>query len=949
MSYGDRKLFAERVGDIYCPAVLVHVVGGSRGKPGEDYGLNSGELSAFADKLGYLYDGFIEISSGPAFRNPDSPRNPDLVHRFRGVNCRISMKNTPNKKMKSDEDIWKFYGFALEAVFWVYGGELLVLGGRFIGIAYRSVKGVALASPKIIKAAVKARSGRKLTAAVVEGKKAVRYANAAKNMEKAGAQIVVTANTRAGKAGLVTSEQAAVGANPTTFAARNTAQLRTGQRHWWQRLGSRVNGQQPGAITEINVIQRLPGFTYNVGTASVGGTRLAGGIRNYDDLRYLQRLLRTPVEGGGSIPFKLVDLSKPWNMTPNWVFYGSNKFPLTGKELLSREMELSFAAHQAVQQGKFDLWLINNGVGYNISRTADLSTLPWKGSQNFFLAPQSTVKTVNLVGEFSGEALKIGERITLPWMPANSHEALSLAKNFLSKPNQWGVTKTWGTKQVLNRFPTSPSNLDWIEGFTNHLSTTGQIDLLAGNLIESTRFWQGFTSNLKFFAGWQALDYAIYPWMNKWVEEEASAQYEELLAPYKDTFEQVKQDQREQNNGAEPVPAPPGVYDAINAAQGSDYRGALISFPMLGILHSKPGQFLFGERSFVADKDKVLYPHLAAKLDLSHALYNREKTKLAKQTIEQIEEEKAAQVEQAIATGGAAAGQEMQAAYDDFIAEASTLQDENIPAWKWNEELKEERQAVDRLILLNTIKALEQQREQDLQLLSLYGEEWVVKGKAVYDSYINGIKGLTEGDLSSDGTSEKLGRLADQFTQQMGEITEGLKSSSSVMESYYTEEMFDMVSYIQSLEDEKHMAVAMYSDEDGAKLMAIYDDAIRKMEDLANSSGLSQQNKMEKQNEIMSEWSEKIGTFQKEHRPDEMRVFDANTKMQLSYVPEADKAKYQSLIDAYRPHLAVIVSDSSLSEEDRSAKVSQFWEEFANEWSNVSAGVAQPEEVPAEK
>ena len=950
MSYVDRHLFAKRIGDIYCPAVLVHVVGGSRGKPGEDYGLNSGELSAFADKLGYMYDGFINITT-PVIRPAGEKVGFD--HVYKGTGCNITTKNTPNKKMQTNENVWKFYGFIAESLFWVYGGEILSAGFRFIGIAYRSVRGVTLASPKIIKAAVKARSGRKLTVAAVETKKAVRYANATQNLTKQGAQMVVTANQASGAVGkgtVATAETAARGAsNPTTFVASNMSQLRTGQRHWLQRLGSSMSGNPRGAITEISVVQQVPGFTYNVGTASVGGTRLAGGIRNYDDWRYLQRLLRTPTEGGGSIPFKLVDLNKPWNMTPNWVFYGSNKFPLTGKELLSREMELSLATYRAVEQGRFDLWLVNNGVGYNISRTADLSTLPWKGSHNFFVAPSSTMKTLNLVGEYSGGVLKIGDRMAIPWMPANSHEAVSLAKNFLSKPSQWGQLQTWSGKQVLGRFPTSPSNLDWLPNFTNHLSTTGQLDLLAGNLIQSTKFWQGFTGNLKFFGAWTAMDLAVYPWMNKWVENKAGAQYEELLAPYKDTFEQVKQDQKEQNNGVEPAPAPLGIYDAVNAAQKGDFRGALISFPMLGILHSKPGQFLFGERSFVAEKDRVFYPHLAAKLDLSHALYTREKTKMAKQSIEQIEAERTTQVAQAMAVGGEAAAQEMQAAYDAFIAKAKKLQEDNVPAWKWNEKLKEERQALDRLILLNTIKALEQQKEQDLQLLSSYGEEWVVKGKAVYDSYINGIKGLTEGDLSSDGASEKLGRLADQFTQQMGEITEGLKSSSSVMESYYTEEMFDMVSYIQSLEDEKHMAAAMYSPEDGAKLMAIYDDAIRKMEELANSSGLSQQNKVDKQNEIMSEWYEKMEIFQQEHRPDQMRLFDANAKRQLSYVPEADKAKYQALIDAYRPHLAVIVSDSSLSEEDRIAKVSQFWEEFANEWSNVSAGVAQPEEVPAEK
>ena len=989
MCLSDRELLAGRVGDIYCPITLSYVVGPRRGEPGEDYGFDKAdELKAFADKLGWIFDGFIELPRGHDYTLDSkgvSHKNYYEYTYYRNgtaYSCSISTDNALNKKMVEDENMKFFFSVVGEALLWVYGGEILSLGFRFIGTAYRSVKGVALASPKIIKAAVKARSGRKITAAVVEGKKAVRYANAAKNMEKAGAELVVKSTpTRALAEGSAITTAGEV--SSTTFVARNMSQLRTGQRRWWQRLGSNMSGNQGAMIEEVRVVQQIPGFTYNVGTASVGGTRLAGGIRNYDDWRYLQRLFRTPTEGGGSIPFKLIDLSKPWN--PAGIGLTSTQRLLTGKELVRMETELLLSTQRAVGNGSFDLWFVSNPtkgivnsrtiwphynqwlqnptVAYNISAAGEhIGSLPWTTGKNFFIAPHSNTFAIDFANALRQRQIRFGGQVAVPWAPTTGEELVSLVKTVTTKPGQWNMP----AMNLLKSLPKNTRSLVrsgslgarglstvdetlWLRSFTNHLSTTGQLDLLAGNLIQSTKFWQGFTGNLKFFGAWTAMDLAVYPFMNKWVENKAAAQYDELLAPYKDTFEQVKQDQREQNNGAEPVPAPLGIYDAVNAAQKGDFRGALISFPMLGILHSKPGQFLFGERSFVADKDKVLYPHLAAKLDLSHALYNREKTKLAKQTIEQIEAEKAAQVEQAIAAGGAAAGQEMQAAYDAYIAKASTLQDENIPAWKWNEKLKEERQALDRLILLNTIKSLEQQREQDLQLLSLYGEEWVVKGKAVYDSYINGIKGLTEGDLSSDGTSEKLGRLVNQFTQQMNEITEGLKSSSSVMESYYTEEMFDMVSYIQSLEDEKHMAVAMYSAEDGAKLMGIYDDAIRKMEDLANSSGLSQQNKMEKQNEIMSEWSEKIGIFQQEHRPDEMRVFDVNTKMQLSYVPEADKAKYQALIDAYRPHLAVIVSDSSLSEEDRSAKVSQFWEEFANEWSNVSAGVAQPEEVPAEQ
>ena len=948
MPYRDRVDFAKKVSKIYCPATGYHY-------DVEDYGLKSYQLAAFADKLAWIYDGFIDIStsvvSTPGFKSYQN----DLKDNDR-KNCVVKLHNQPNKRMQDSENTVLFFRLVGETLLWVYAGEIFVAGVRFIGTAYRSIKALTLANPKMIKALITARQGRKVTSALLEARKALKYANGIKNMESAGVQVAVTAKKAGGitETGLEAGMAENVASNYTTFVAKNMAQLRTGQEHWWQRLGSKVMGPLNGEIEAITFVQPLPGFTVNVGTASVGGTRLARGIHNYDDWRYLQRLLRTSTEQGGSVPFKLVDLSKPWK-SPNWVFYGSKSLPMTGRELLSHEMKLSFATQQAVKEGKFDLWLINNGVGYNISRTADLSTLPWKGSQNFFVAPRSNIRTftfpkksyqgrlesspinnVFLEGRY-WKAFDHGDDIVPLWAPSNLYEGESLARHFLSKPNQWGVKQPWGgfPKDIFAF--SSPNEMAWLPAFTNRLLETGNIHLLFGNLIGSGPFWKSWEFNLKLFGTWAAMDLAVYPFMNNWVENKTAAQYDELLAPYKDTFEQVKQDQKEQNNGVEPAPAPLGIYDAVNAAQKGDFRGALISFPMLGILHSKPGQFLFGERSFVAEKDRVFYPHLAAKLDLSHALYTREKTKMAKQSIEQIEAERTTQVAQAMAVGGESAAQEMQSAYDAFIAKMKALKEDNIPAWKWDKELKKERQEVEYLVLLNAIRALEQQRDDDLLFLSEYGDDWVAKGKKVYDAYINALKEvLLGGDLLSKKTSKKLEKLSEQFVQEMISLKKDLPSRSRSASTYYTDEMFDMASYIQFLEDQKYQSSSWYSPEDGAKLVAIYDKAIKKLEKIANSTGLDQQTKAVKRDEIINEFSGEVSVFQREHRVDEMRFFEANVQAQLSMEEEEEKPKYQALIDAYRSHLKVIVEDSSLSEADRNEKVSQFWKEFAVEWGKLN-------------
>ena len=138
MSYVDRCLFAKRIGDIYCPAKLVYVVGPRRGSPEKNYGLNSKELQAFMDKLGYMYDGFFDITT-PVIRPAGEKGVFD--HVYKGTGCNITTKNTPNKKMQTNENVWKFYGFIAESLFWVYGGEILSAGFRFIGTAYRSVWG----------------------------------------------------------------------------------------------------------------------------------------------------------------------------------------------------------------------------------------------------------------------------------------------------------------------------------------------------------------------------------------------------------------------------------------------------------------------------------------------------------------------------------------------------------------------------------------------------------------------------------------------------------------------------------------------------------------------------------------------------------------------------------------------------------------------------------------
>ncbi len=130
-----RQVFAQRVVALYCPLTNESVFGV------QDYGLDSKQMQALADKLAYIYDGFYDISTAVISMPGKDPHHQPAT-------CRIAMKNQPNRAKKNAEDADDFFWWTANTLFFIYGGETFQL----LGTAFRLTRGAVAALPRAGKA-----------------------------------------------------------------------------------------------------------------------------------------------------------------------------------------------------------------------------------------------------------------------------------------------------------------------------------------------------------------------------------------------------------------------------------------------------------------------------------------------------------------------------------------------------------------------------------------------------------------------------------------------------------------------------------------------------------------------------------------------------------------------------------------------------------------------------
>lgn len=224
-----RAPFAIRTVDIYAPLTNTTTYGM------KDYGLDSEQMKALADKLAYIYNGFanddlkfdhsrkrdrrsyvldraedgstlilnmgnsvprlLPIENGQQFQLPDGSLKTisGFGYSSRGYWVEMNLRNGINAKKRSDEYSSAFVMFVGEAILWVFGGEI-------IGVAWRITRGAMVALPKAVRAASLANKGRRMLSFGVEIRKGVRYANLAHTTRLSGISVSATRTEKVRKA-----------------------------------------------------------------------------------------------------------------------------------------------------------------------------------------------------------------------------------------------------------------------------------------------------------------------------------------------------------------------------------------------------------------------------------------------------------------------------------------------------------------------------------------------------------------------------------------------------------------------------------------------------------------------------------------------------------------------------------------------------------------------------
>lgn len=311
-----RSTFAMRTVDIYAPLNRTHYLAM------KDYGLDSEQMQALADKMAYIYNGFandelkfdhnrprdrrsyvldkaedgstlilnkgnsvprlLPAGQGQMFQLPDGSLKEvsGFGYCSQGFWVEMNLRNGINAKKRSDEYSSAFAMFVGEAILWVFGGEI-------IGVAWRVTRGAMMALPKAVRAASLANKGRRMLSFGVEIRKGVRYANLAQTTRLNG--ITVSASrtekvrkaTNAASAGNTSSTALRVAPPPVTAAApanvpllgmaEQTASAAASKPNWLRNLWGRIRSPWAKKYTVTEELVSSP-------VMSMKGFRNGGGF-----------------------------------------------------------------------------------------------------------------------------------------------------------------------------------------------------------------------------------------------------------------------------------------------------------------------------------------------------------------------------------------------------------------------------------------------------------------------------------------------------------------------------------------------------------------------------------------------------------------------------------------------------------------------------------------------
>lgn len=285
-----RDKLGKYVVDIYKPLVRYNY---------EDYGQDSKQMVAMGDMLAYIYEGFLPLlvpgekmeknncAGYPSVRRADYKNGVMLQGLYDNSQGYITQTRPPsamgcqedefaigstivldsqnhaigmlkynyqNKQKVKDEYTTLFFRIVGEAVLWIYGGELIMLGVR----AFACVRGAISFLPRALKVANAANKGSKWGRFSSKLRQGIRYSNFNSNLARNG---VMVSSTRV--------ERVRVSANTLQAAPEGTPLL----------TGSRTARSAGSVVTEAPVTRVGTGYVTGV-AGEKGTTGLFGRIWN---------------------------------------------------------------------------------------------------------------------------------------------------------------------------------------------------------------------------------------------------------------------------------------------------------------------------------------------------------------------------------------------------------------------------------------------------------------------------------------------------------------------------------------------------------------------------------------------------------------------------------------------------------------------------------------------
>lgn len=659
-----RTLFAQRTVDLYVPLTATHYLAM------KDYGLDSEQMKALADKLAYIYNGFandelkwdaaraktsqtetlsptgsdgkplvlngkgsiprlLPINQGHMFQLPSGKVvvSSGFGRDSKGNWVEMQLQNKLNARKVNNEYGWQFTAFVGNAIFWIYGGEIFT----WLGMAFRTTKGAIAALPKAAKAARAARPGRASLAAAVELEKSIRYTNLAKNLSRNGvvmtAQRVVPAKTAAD----------AVKAAPE-FTAKMVTGNRVLQGNYSRWNPKRWVGLKPAPIDGFYFQQATPGFKWTQGYMDVSNSALKNGIHSWDDWRKVRagfQAVKNPAE----------------HAYPQFFDYATRK-------AVFQELLLQNAMNQAARNGAFNVWVpiktpsfqsmqgkvLAQGstkapvqAGESFMTEQEVTTwwnatrlgkpgnpLAWEKSAEVYITPSTTQNLIN------PEELRNAVKLPLEKVTSNEWQP-ELINHYFKTVDRQGLSRYLLPKYV-------PNGNFWTEA-TRNLRFGAP---MTKALMTNSRFWRGwpvrgmagggFLGNVIFFSAWAGMDMGVYPFQRNWIEKQSTAEHLDKQNQFGDTFDPEKtlQDEKKMKalaGGGKAdfsAPAIMSTFDAVQTTQRETSEGSLIVFPILLARHYLPEGL--GHLSLLSDQDALFYEQNAQRVQFNRATLQQYET-----------------------------------------------------------------------------------------------------------------------------------------------------------------------------------------------------------------------------------------------------------------------------------------------------------------------------------